>query len=74
MREDGFEVVFMLLGELEVFDKVFDGFESSEDGVVSAKGVLPEEDFEGGLLLMFVLDEVGVGAGELVEVVVEEVD
>lgn len=72
--EDGLEVVLMFFGEFEGFEEVFDGFETGEDGIVSIEGVFPEEDFEGGLFLVFVLDEVGVGASELVEIVVEEID
>lgn len=72
--EDGPEVVFMFFGELEGFDELLDGFESGKNGVVSIEGVLSEEDLEGSLFFMFVLEEVGVGAGELVEVIVEEVD
>ncbi len=64
----------MFLGELEGFEELFNGFESGEDGVVAIKGVLSEEDFEGGFFLVLVLEEVRVGTSKLVEVVVEEVD
>ena len=72
--EYAFEVVLMFLGELKVFDELLDGFESGENCILTSKGVLPEEDFEGGLLFVLVLDEVRVRTGELVEVVVEKVD
>jgi hypothetical protein len=72
--EDGFEVFFVFRGELEGLDELLDGLESGEDGIMAIEGVLSEEDFEGGLFFVFVLDEVGVGTGELIEIVVEEVN
>ena len=72
--EDGFEVFFVFRGELEGLDELLDGLKSGEDGIMAIEGVLSEEDFEGGLFFVFVLDEVGVGTGELIEIVVEEVN
>jgi hypothetical protein len=72
--EDGFEVFFVFRGELEALDELLDGLESGEDGIMAIEGVFSEEDFEGGLFFVFVLYEVGVGTGELIEIVVEEVN
>jgi hypothetical protein len=71
--EDVLKVLLVFFCEFEVLDHFFDGFESGENSILASKGVLSEEDFEGGLLFVFVLDEVGVGTGELVKVVVEKV-
>jgi hypothetical protein len=58
VREDRLEVFLMFFSELEGFDELFNGFESGKNGVVSIERVLPEEDFEGGLLFVLVLDKV----------------
>jgi len=39
-----------------------------------SKWVLSEEDFKGGLLLMLILNEIRVGASELVQIIVEKVN
>lgn len=48
----------MFLCESEGIDELPHSFESCEDGVLSAEGVFPEEDFKGGLILMLAIEEV----------------
>jgi hypothetical protein len=50
-----------------------DSLQASKDGILPAKWILSEEDLESGLILMLTILEVGVGAGELIKVIEEEV-
>ena len=59
---------------MERTNKISSSFQPCEDDVFSTKGILPEEDFKCGLVLMFIILKVGIGASELVQVVEEEVD
>lgn len=74
MGEDAFQVFLMLLGELEVLDKIFYRLESCKDCIFSTERVLPEEDLKGGLLFVLVLNEIRIRTSELIQVVVEKVD
>jgi hypothetical protein len=69
-----FEKFFVFWGESEGIDELPHCFESSKDGVLSTEGVLPKEDLKGGFILMLTIEEIGVGTGELVEIVEEEID
>lgn len=64
----------MFLRKSEGADKLSHSFESCKDGVLSTERIFPKKDFEGGLILMFAIEEIRVGTGELVEVVEEEID
>lgn len=65
------EELLVFRGESEGIDELPDSLEACKDGVFSSKGVFPEEDLKGGLILMFAIEEIGVGAGELVEIIEE---
>ena len=64
----------MFFSKSEVFDKILHRFKTGKNCVLSSKGIFPEEDFEGGLLFVLVLDKIGVGTSELIEVIVEKVN
>lgn len=64
----------MFFGDFERVEEFPDSLQPSEDGVLPAKRMLPEEDLECGLILVLVGLEVCEGAGELIEVVVEDVN
>lgn len=60
--------------DVEIFNEGSDSFEAGKDDILPAERILPEEDLEGCLILVLFVLEVGVGAGELVEIVEEQVD
>lgn len=64
----------MSLSDGKIFNETSDSFKASKDDILSTEGILPEEDLESRLIFVFVVLEVGVGAGELVEIVEEKVD
>lgn len=74
MGENAFQIVFMLLSELDVFDKVLDWFKSCKNGILSSEWVFSEEDLEGGFLFMLILNKIWIWASKLVKIVVEEID
>ena len=61
----------MLRCQFERTDKLPNRLEPSKDRILSSEGMLPEEDLECSLLLVFLGLEVSEGAGELVEIVEE---
>lgn len=73
-REGLLEEVLVLLGDGEGVEEGSHRLQSSKDSVLSSEGILPEEDFESSMVLVLAVLEVGVGAGELVEVVEQHVD
>lgn len=64
----------MLRCQSELVDELPNLFESSKDDIFASEGVLAEEDFESGSILVLVAAEVREGTSELVEIVVEQVD
>ena len=74
MWEDGLEISLMLSSELESFDKLLDRLEPSKDGIMSTKRILPKKDLKCSLFLMFILNKIRVGACELIEIIVEEIN
>ena len=72
MGKNFLQVVFFCFGKGKVVKEILDGSQTCEDDVLAGEGVLSEEDFESGGLFVFVADEVGVGASELIQVGVEE--
>lgn len=64
----------MLFGDFETVDKLSDSFQACEDGVLSSKGMFPKEDFKGRLILMLFGIKIAERAGELVQVVKEDVN
>lgn len=64
----------MLVGDLKGVDKLPDSLQSSKDGVLPSKGILPKEDLKGGLILMLTILEVWIWAGKLVKIIEEKID
>ena len=63
-----------MLCDGEILNEVPDSLKASKDDILPTEGILPEENLEGCLILVLVVLEVGVRAGELVEVVEEKVN
>ena len=68
------EIVDLMLCDGEILNEVPDSLKASKDDILPTEGILPEENLEGCLILVLVVLEVGVRAGELVEVVEEKVN
>lgn len=74
IRECFLEIVYLRLCDGEILNEVSDSFKPSEDDILPTEGILSEENLESCLIFVLVVLEVGVGAGELVEIVEEKVD
>ena len=68
------EIIDLSLCDSEILNEASDSFKTSKNDILPAEGILPEEDLKSRLIFVFVVLEVGVGAGELVEIVEEKVD
>lgn len=64
----------MLFGDFEVVYKLSDGFKACEDGILPSEGMFPKEDFKGGLILMLFCIKIAERAGELVQIIKEDVN
>jgi hypothetical protein len=73
-RKSLLEILFMLGCQFELVDKLPHLLESSKYDIFAGKGVLAKEDFESGSILVLVTAEVREGTGELVEIIVEQID
>jgi len=59
----------MLRSNLEAIDELPDCLQSCENRILPSKGIFSKEDLESCLFFMLIALEVGVGAGELIEIV-----
>jgi hypothetical protein len=64
----------MFFGNLKGIDKLPNRFQTSKDSVLSSKRIFTKEDLESGLALVLATAEIGIGAGELVEIVGKDVN
>lgn len=64
----------MLVGKFKRANKLPDSLNTPKDGILAIEWMFPEEDFEGSFILMLFCLIVGQRAGELIEIVEEEID
>lgn len=64
----------MLCSNLKGIYELPNSLQSRKDSVLSSKGVFPEEDLKGSLILMLTIFEVWIGAGELVKIIEEKIN
>ena len=72
-RKSFFQEKLMFGSYLKWINEFFDLLKAGKDAILSGKGKLSKEYLEGSLLLMLRGLVIGIGAGELIKIIVEKV-